>query len=29
MNFEYFYIQKWVLQTVRTEKVDQKKSSFV
>ena len=24
MNFEYFQIQKWMLQTVRLEKVDEK-----
>ena len=24
MNFDYFQIQKWMLQTVRTEKVDEK-----
>ena len=24
MNFEYFQIQKWILQTVRSEKVDRK-----
>ena len=24
MNFEYFQIQKWILQTVRLEKVDEK-----
>ena len=24
MNFEYFQIQKWILQTVRSEKVDDK-----
>ena len=24
MNFEYFQIQKWILQTVRSEKVDEK-----
>ena len=29
MNFEYFKIQKWMLQTVRTEKVDEKMGSFV
>ena len=23
MNFEYFQIQKWILQTVRVEKVDE------
>ena len=23
MNFEYFQIQKWILQTVRSEKVDE------
>ena len=25
MNFDYFQIQKWMLQTVRVEKVDEKK----
>ena len=25
MNFEYFQIQKWILQTVRSQKVDEKK----
>ena len=24
MNFDYFRVQKWILQTVRTEKVDEK-----
>ena len=24
MNFEYFQIEKWMLQTVRVEKVDEK-----
>ena len=24
INFEYFQIQKWILQTVRSEKVDEK-----
>ena len=24
MNFEYFQIQKWMLQTVRAEKLDEK-----
>ena len=24
MNFEYFQIQKWMLQTVRAEKIDEK-----
>ena len=24
MNFEYFQIQKWMLQTIRAEKVDEK-----
>ena len=28
MNFEYFQIQKWMLQTVRAEKVDEKMSSL-
>ena len=27
--FEYFQIQKWMLQTVRAEKVDEKMGSFV
>ena len=26
MNFDYFQIQKWILQTVRAEKVDEKKN---
>ena len=29
MNFEYFQIQKWTLQTVRTEKADEKMGLFV
>ena len=29
MNFEYFQIQKWTLQTVREEKVVNKMGSFV
>ena len=29
MNFGYFQIQKWMLQTVRAEKVDEKMGSFV
>ena len=29
MNFEYFQSQKWILQTVRLEKVDKKMGSFV
>ena len=29
MNFNYFQIQKWMLQTVRMEKVDGKIGSFV
>ena len=29
MNFDYFQIQKWMLQTVRVEKVDEKVGSFV
>ena len=29
MNFDFFQIQKWMLQTVRAEKVDEKKGSFV
>ena len=28
MNFDYFQIQKWMLQTVRAEKVDEKMGSF-
>ena len=28
MNFDYFQIQKWMLQTVRAEKVDDKKGVF-
>ena len=24
MNFDYFHIQNWMLQTVRAEKVDEK-----
>ena len=26
INFEYFQIQKWMLQTVRGEKIDEKRS---
>ena len=26
INFDYFQIQKWMLQTVRVEKVDEKKN---
>ena len=29
MNFEYFQIQKWMLQTVRGEKVEEKMGSFI
>ena len=29
MNFDYFQIQKWILQTVRVEKIDEKMGSFV
>ena len=29
MNFEYFQIQKWMLQTVWAEKIDEKVGSFV
>ena len=29
MNFDCFQIQKWMLQTVRVEKVDEKMGSFV
>ena len=29
MNFGYFQIPKWILQTVRSEKVDEKMGSFV
>ena len=29
MNFDYFQIQKWLLQTVRVEKVGEKIGSFV
>ena len=29
MNFEYFQIQKWMLQTVRVEKKDEQMGSFV
>ena len=28
MNFEYFQIQKWILQTVRSEKVDEKNGAI-
>ena len=28
INFEYCQILKWMLQTVRAEKVDEKKGSF-
>ena len=28
-NLEYFQIQKWILQTVSSEKVDEKMGSFV
>ena len=29
MNFEYFQMKKWMLQTIRAEKVDEKVESFV
>ena len=29
INFDYFQKQKWMLQTVRAEKVDEKIGSFV
>ena len=29
MNFEYFQIQKFIFQTVRLEKVDEKMGLFV
>ena len=29
MNFDYFQIQKWMSQTVRVDKVDEKMGSFV
>ena len=29
MNFECFQIQKWILQTVRSEKLDRELGSFV
>ena len=29
MNFGYFQIQKWMLQIVRAEKVDEKMGSIV
>ena len=29
MNFEYFQIQKQMLQTIRAQKVDEKMGSFV
>ena len=28
-NFEYFQIEKWMLQTVRAEKIAKKMKSFV
>ena len=28
INFEYFQIQKWILQTVTSEKVDEKNGVF-
>ena len=28
MNFEYFQIQKWILQTVRSEKVNEKNGAI-
>ena len=29
MNFDYYQIQKWMLETVRAEKLDEKMGSFV
>ena len=29
MNFDYFQIQKWMLQTAKVENVDEKMGSFV
>ena len=29
MNFDYFQIQKWMLQTVRAKNVDEKNGSSV
>ena len=29
MNFEYFQIQKWMLQTERAEKISEKKSDHL
>ena len=29
MNFEYFQMKKWMSQTIRAEKVDEKVESFV
>ena len=29
MNFDYFQIQKWMLQTGRVDKADKKVESFV
>ena len=29
MSFGYFQMQKWMLQTVRVEKIDENKGSFV
>ena len=29
MNFDYFQTSKWMLQTVKVEKVDEKMGSFV
>ena len=29
VNFDYFQTQKWMLQTVRAEEVDEKMGSFV
>ena len=29
MNFQYFQIQKWISETARLEKVDEKMGSFV
>ena len=28
MNFAYYHKQKWILQTVKVEKVDEKVESF-
>ena len=29
INFDYFQVQKWTLQTIRAEKVDEKKSRVI